>query len=133
VLETIQQNTVGISASMPLFDWGRTNSQVKAARDQAASYEKKRDQAVLDLTRDWRKAVDLLASLQDQQAFNRRSVEESKELVSLVYESYKNGRSSFLEVQSANFRAQQAAVLSARTDVQVLIQRALLSAFSKED
>ncbi len=133
IFETIQQNTVGLYASMPLFDWGRTRAQSKAAGDQADAWEKRRDQVLSDLGRDWAKTRDLLASLSDQQAFNRQSIAETKELAALAYDSFKNGRASFLEVQSANLRALQAAVLAARTDVQILVQRAYLSALSKED
>jgi outer membrane protein TolC len=133
VLETIQQNMVGVSASMPLFDWGRTLSQSRAASDQALAFEKRRDQAVSDLKRDWLKAQDQLRSLEDQRALNQQSVAETMELAGLAYDSYKNGRIGFTEVQSANLRALQAAVMAARTDVQVLVQRALVAALSKED
>jgi len=133
VFETIQQNMVGVSASMPLFDWGRTLSQSRAASDQAQAYEKRRDRVVLDLQRDWLKTQDQLKSLEDQHELNRQSVAETKELAGLAYDSYKNGRIGFTEVEKANLKALQAAVQAARTDVQVLVQRALLAGLSKED
>lgn len=133
VLETIQQNMVGVSASMPLFDWGRTLAQARAASDQARAYEKRRDQALSDLSRDWSKATDQLRSLEDQRSLNEQSVKETRELAGLAYESYKSGRIGFTEVETANLRALQAAILAARTDVQILVQRALVAALSKED
>jgi len=62
-----------------------------------------------------------------------RASAEAEELAGLVYESYKAGRSTFIEVQSANLRELEAKVQSAKTDVQILIQLAVLSSLSKEN
>ncbi len=131
VLETIQQNTVAVSASMPLWDWGRTINQSAEARDQSLTYEKQRDQSLTDLGRNWDMAQDQLQGLLDQQKLNNQYVSEAEQLAKLVYQSYQSGRSSFLDVQSANLREMEAKVQSVRTDIQVLIQMATLSALSK--
>ena len=48
----------------------------------------------------------------------------------MTYESYQAGRSTFLEVQSANLRVLEINVASARNDAQLLIQLAILDSLS---
>jgi outer membrane protein TolC len=133
VLEDIQQNMVGAQVSMPLFDWGRTRASASASRETAAAHEARRDAALADAQRDWHKARDTLLSLEDQSQLDREVVANARELASLIYASYRSGRASLLEVQSVNLGSLQAQVQSARTQVQILVQRSLLIALSKEE
>jgi outer membrane protein TolC len=127
-LSTINQNTFGASISLPLFESGKTELQAKEQVRRSLAMEKNRLQAEDDLLRDWGKAKDRLESLGAQQEINREAVKESEELSALVYSSYKAGRSTYIEVQSANLRTLKAKVQSARTDMQILIQLAALAA-----
>jgi hypothetical protein len=61
---------------------------------------------------------------------NREAVRESDELAGLIYDSYKAGTSTFLEVQSSNLRQLQSKVRVASTDIQILIQFAILDSLS---
>ena len=133
VLESFHQNMAGISASFPLFESGRTASEARDLNSHAMSADSRREAVLRDLKRDRLKAGDQLLSLKTQREINRRASAEAEELAGLVYESYKAGRSTFIEVQSANLRELEAKVQSAKTDVQILIQLAVLSSLSKEN
>jgi outer membrane protein TolC len=130
ILETIQQNTVGVSVSMPLFDWGRIVNDSDSKQKQAQAYLKDLDQAKADLWRDWNKAQDVMKSLRYQSRVNQTAVSETDELARLMYGAYQAGGARFLEVESANVRVLQARIFSIRNDIQILMQLAVLSSLS---
>ena len=78
--ETIQQNIVSVTASMPIFDWGQILDDSDAKRKQSQAYLKNLDQAKTDLWRDWHKAQDQLRSIRYQQGLNETAVAETQEL-----------------------------------------------------
>jgi outer membrane protein TolC len=133
VLETIHQSAIGVSLSLPLFEGWRVTEEIGRQRMQARAFDERRSQAVIDLDRESRQAEDQLAGLRAQQEFNRAAVSETEELARLVYESYQSGRSTFLEVQTANLRALEAKMQAARTDAQTLAQLAVLRSLSSEE
>jgi len=128
--QTFQQNTVSLTASMPLFDWGQILDDSDAKRKQSQAYLKNLDQAKSDLTRDWNKAQDQLRSLNFQQTINQTAVTETDELARLTYSSYRAGSSKFLEVQTANYQALNAKVQAISNEVQMLMQLSVLSSLS---
>jgi outer membrane protein TolC len=130
ILETIQQNTVGVSVSLPLFDWGRIVNDSDSKQKQAKAYLKDLDQARSDLMRDWNKAQDQLRALRFQKSLNQTAVSETEELARLTYGAYQAGGVRFLEVESANVRAIQAKIISLRNDIQILMQLSVLSSLS---
>jgi outer membrane protein TolC len=127
VLESVTQKSVGLTASLPLFEGRQTARAVSEQKHLAGAAESRRELASEELKRDWDTARDALGSLRAQQAVDERSVVETEELTRLVYLSYKGGRSTYLEVQSANLRALEAKVQAARTRAQVLIQLSALA------
>ncbi|PIR14925.1 MAG: hypothetical protein COV48_17210 [Elusimicrobia bacterium CG11_big_fil_rev_8_21_14_0_20_64_6] len=127
VLESVTQKSVGLTASLPLFEGRRTARAVSERRHAAAAAESRRDLASEEIRRDWGVARDELGSLRAQQAVDARSVAETEELSRLIYLSYKAGRSNYLDVQSANLRELEAKVQAARTRAQVLIRLATLA------
>ena len=133
LLETINQNTVGIFASLPLFENGRTRRQAAELEAQAKAGDWRREEARRDLARDWLKAKDQLAGLKAQREINRQAASEASELSRLTYESYKAGRATYLEVQSANLRELESRVQCARTDTQFVMQLAMLASLSEKE
>lgn len=127
VLESVTQKSVGLTASLPLFEGRQTARAVSEQRHLAGAAESRRDLASEELKRDWDTARSALASLRSQQAVDEKSVAETEELARLIYLSYKAGRSNYLEVQSGNLRALEAKVQAARTRAQVLIQLSALA------
>ncbi|MCB4756556.1 MAG: TolC family protein [Elusimicrobia bacterium] len=131
IKESFTQNTLAASASWPLFESGRVANNVKEQKGREEASLKQRDQVLLNLQRDWDKAQDQLKGLRVQEEIIQQSVKETKELADLTYDSYQAGRSSYLEVQTANLRALDAHVQFAQTKVQILIQLAVLDALGK--
>lgn len=127
VLESVTQKSVGLTASLPLFEGRQTARAAREISHQAAAAERRGDLASEELSRDWDQARATLGSLREQEAVDERSVAETDELARLVYLSYKAGRSNYLEVQNANLRALESKVSAARTRVQVRIQLSILA------
>lgn len=133
VLEDINQRTVGVVASLPIFEGFRRVRAARDQREQARGWEDRRDAAAADLARDWRKAQDALAGLRVQRTTNRRAAEEAGELARLMYDAYKTGQARLIEVQTANLGVLQARVQETRTKAEMLVQFALIRSLAKED
>lgn len=131
-LEQIHQNSFGVTLTWSIFEAGRISNDVKEKQSLAQASDYKKEQAQIDLTRDWQKALQSLALLRSQQEVHRVATEESQTIAKLVYSSYKAGKANFLEVQSANLRALDSKIQSAKTEVQILMQLAVLSNLVEE-
>ena len=125
--ESVLQKTVGLTASVPLFEGRRTSREADRRERAATAAERRRDLAVELLARDWDKARTALAALRDQQTLDATAVIESDELARLIYLAYQGGRRSYLEVQTYDLTALQAKVAAAQTRAQILIQLATLA------
>ncbi len=126
-LKTVQQNTLNFGLKMPIFDWGLISHQARSQQHQASAAEEQRRQLIVDLNRDLGQAQDRIAALKAQRSTCAAAVRDAAESASLIYEAYKAGQLTFLEVQRANLRSLTAKVEAARTDVQLLTQIARLS------
>jgi outer membrane protein TolC len=131
VLENVNQKSAYVSATMPLFAFGQAWAQTGEQEKNAQAGREREAQLCSDMKRDWLKARDSLASLKDLKEIYALSVKETQELYRLVYDAYKNGSSSYLEVQDASVHALQAKVQAARIDVQILIQLAILDSMGE--
>ena len=130
ILEQINQNTVFVGLSMPLFDGNRIRHLVAQNLMEAQSARYRKDQLMVDIQRDFAKARELLDSLREQQKLAKQDVLRSEEAARLYYESYKAGSINLIDVQSANVRALLAKVSAARIDAQILNQLFILKALS---
>ena len=123
-LERVHQNSVGATLTWSLFEFGRIHYDAAEKRSLADAAEGRKRQLEIDLARDWRKTLDQIAALNDQRETHRLSIEQSEKLVDLIYQSYRAGHSSFLEVQSSNLAALNAKIAGRRNEIQILIQTA---------
>ena len=130
LLETVQQNTLTLTASVPLFEASKSKRQADEQNHIAAATDSARQQSFDELKKDWLDARDQFDALQDQQALDQDSVSETGEISRLKYGMYKAGSITFTEVQSANLDALQAKVAAARTQAQLLIRLATLDSLS---
>jgi outer membrane protein len=128
----VVQKTVGLTASMPLFEERRTSRQADRQKRLANAADRRRDLAIEQLSRDWDKARAALAALRDQEALDVTAVVESAELARLIYLAYQGGRRSYLDVQTYDLTALQAKVAAAQTRAQILIQLATLAQLSAQ-
>ncbi len=125
--EYVTQKTVGITASVPLFEGRRTSRQAERQKRLANAADRRRDLAIEQLSRDWDKARSALLALRDQAELDTTAVVESAELARLIYLAYQGGRRSYLEVQTYDLTALQAKVAAAQTRAQILIQLTTLA------
>jgi outer membrane protein TolC len=133
VLETVHQNTFAVNGSLSLFEFGRIKNQVTEQDKLALSGDWQLQSNLLSVQVSWQKARDQMAELRSEEVLDLQAVKETGELAHLVYEAYRAGRSNYLEVQSANYRALGAKIQAARTHVQMLIQLALLDSLSENE
>lgn len=126
VTERVFQNSVGVAASVPLFEASKSSSEAAEKAHMADAYKSKMEQAEIDITRDFMNARDQLENLKLQDAIMKENVHKAEELAKLYYTSYKAGRSSFLELQSANLGLLESKVLLARNRCLMLIQMAIM-------
>ncbi len=128
---SFNQNAVGVAASFPLFEAGRTKKMSEEQSRRAEALRMQARQSEQDLERDWAKASDRLKGLLLQKEINKQYAGQAEELAKIVYKSFMAGRSTCLEVQSADNRALEAKTESVRTDIGILIQLATLENMSK--
>jgi outer membrane protein TolC len=133
VLEEINQRALVAVVSFPVFEWGRRGREEWEQREKAKSFDERRNQASVELARDWKKASDALAGLAVQRELNRQASAETQELARLTYEAYKTGQARFTEVQAANLRALEARVQEVRTRAETLVQLAVIRSLSMEE
>ncbi|MCM2322022.1 MAG: TolC family protein [Oligoflexia bacterium] len=130
--ESVWQNTVGVSLSMPLYEAHRARSLSAQKASEALASEKRGEQLRTDLERDWQKAKLQLESYKEQRELAQEAARHAAEIADLIYASYKAGRTNLLDVQSANNRTLEARVLLARIQAQILLQAAALRALTEE-
>jgi outer membrane protein TolC len=129
----VTQKTIGLTASVPLFEMRQTARLSSRQEHLAAAAERQSDLAAEQLVRDWDKARESLASLRDEQVVDDREAAEAAELAHLVYLSYKGGRSTYLDVQTYDLAALTAKVAAAKTRAQTLIQLATLAELAAKE
>lgn len=132
VHEEITQNQAGAVARWPLFEGGRVSREVQAKESLAQATEDRRRQTEEDLYRDWQRARERLAGFREEELIIQESVEQRRRLAQLVYETYKLGRATFLEVQAANLGLLQEQVQAVKAEVEILSELALLSSLTTE-
>ena len=130
-LYSFDQNAVGVSVSLPLFEGGKTAAQSQEQLRHADALDQRRLDSADTLVRDFAKAKDQYFALAAQQVINRQEATEAEEAARLTYDSYKSGRSTYLEVQDANLRTLSAKTQIASADAQMLIELALMASMGK--
>ncbi len=131
-LERVQQNTVSVGLSVPLFEFSRSRNEASEKSQLALALQTRTQSLEKDYERDLEKVRIQLRTLESQKETLSTLSEEATQLASLIYSAYQNGRSSFLEVQSANLRVLDARVQLARNQVQILVSRAQLQSLVNE-
>lgn len=130
VHEVIQQNTLGAAARWPLFEGGRSFREAAEQEALATAAEARRARAEDERRSAWAQAREKLAGLTEEEETQRRLVDRRRDIAAVVYDSYKAGRASYLEVESANTTLLSARVQAARLTVEILTQLALIDRWS---
>ncbi len=132
VLNQINQNTIGLTLSLPLYLGDPTWHLAASKRLEAESAKHRAAQLKTDINRDFSKAREMLDSLREQQKLAAQDVSQSAEAARLYYSSYKAGKANLTDVETANNQALQSKVGAARIDAQILNQMIALMALSGE-
>jgi len=109
-------NIFSVGFSLPIWDWEQNSGLADKYLNEAKSQEKKKAQKFTDILRDNTKAADAITSLEDQQEISETASREAEEIARLTYQSYTAGKSTYLEVQSANLKLVQARVNTAEIE-----------------
>jgi len=108
VLEQIQQNSMLISLSMPIWDGGAIASRRNAESAIAYSYEAKAHKIENELLRDWNKWSTELRYLKNIKEVAKKLRIEAEKVASINLKAYRAGQIKFTEVESANFKELEA-------------------------
>lgn len=97
----LDQEVVGITFSIPIFDWGMGRGRVKEAQAQAAVVEAQVEQAENDYRRQVYTAVGQFNSQRQQCMASERASSVASERYSLVMERFRRGTASVMELNTA--------------------------------
>lgn len=128
--ELVTQQTTSANVSVPLFAFGGIQAKADAQQANADAQSQLLGSATTDLERDYHIARDRLEALKDQRDLQTLAAKQAAQLRDLVYQSYKVGGSTFLEVQSSSLKSLQANLALAITETQMLIELADLAALT---
>lgn len=133
VLNQINQNTIGLTLSLPLYLGDPMWHLAESKRRESQAAKHRALQLQTDLNRDYLKSSELLTSLREQQKLASLDVLQSEEAAKLYYSSYQAGRGNLTDVQNANNQALGSKVGAARINAQILNQLITLMALSGEN
>jgi outer membrane protein TolC len=128
--ELITQQSTSANVSVPLYAFGGIQAKADAQQAHADAQGQLLGSATTDLERDYHIARDRLEALKDQRDLQTLAAKQAAQLRDLVYQSYKVGGSTFLEVQSSSLKSLQANLALAITETQMLIELADLAALT---
>lgn len=107
-LTSFNQNTVGITLSMPLFDGGEISHNAGEKHNQALALK----QLALNEERNMNESIQLVMkridNLTEQNEIIQKKIIESNEISKLLYKSYLEGHTTFIEVERANVKSREA-------------------------
>ena len=131
--KNIIQNTIGVTLSVPFYEGDASKSRSALKLNEALSSEFLKKQKLSDLTRDFIRARDSISSLLMQRSVSLQSVQDARMVESLTFQSYKNGKIRYLDVQDANLKLLEAEVSYAQIQSKILMETAVLSYLSSLD
>ncbi len=128
----LYQNTIGVMASVPLFEAGKSAEKSKQDKAMVEVAHQHKEEATEDLNRDFLKTRDQLAELADQKKIDFKMLTETSELSRIVYAAYKVGHVPIIEVQDSDLRALESSIQTARTQARISIEIATLDYIAGE-
>jgi len=131
--ETITQKSAGVSASLPLFEFGRVSDDVASQKRLAVAAALRRDERVAAMAEEWLSGWDRLRGLIAQEAILLRAASETGELARITFDSYRSGGIGHVEVENANFRALETQVALAQAQVGIASLQAALGSMAEPD
>ncbi|HAF94976.1 MAG: hypothetical protein A2X34_07260 [Elusimicrobia bacterium GWC2_51_8] len=131
-LYSFNQNTAGLSLSLPLFEGGKSSLKARESSLAADAALERSVEARNIVERDFYKARDAFMRLDVQQKINIEAVDRAGEAAELAYGAYKAGGATYLEVENANLRVLSAKTTVASATAEMLYQLAVMASLAKE-
>lgn len=129
--ERVWQNTIGVNVSVPIYDFGLRNAtmsqklaEVKTAELQKSLVERDFDELFLTTT-------DKIRSLKSQIEITNSAIDINENQSHLIEVNFKNGASTYLEVERAHNQVLEARTTLFRLKAMLIIQYSILSYLSE--
>jgi outer membrane protein len=120
-LSQFNQNSVGVTMSIPLFDGGEISHNVSEKQNQALALRHQ----VINEQRNLIESIQLLMkridNLTEQNEIIQKKIIESNEISELIYKSYQEGRATFIEVERANVKSREAKLNLSSNEYQITL------------
>jgi outer membrane protein len=104
--------TIGIRIDVPIFDGGRTRSEVQVATSQVRQAEMQLSDLRAAVEKDVRQALDNLATREDQMRAAQKNLDLAQRELSLAQDRFQNGVADNIEVTSAQTALENARQVS---------------------
>jgi outer membrane protein len=108
----VQNRSVGLSFTIPLYDWGERDSRIKSAQISLKSSQMNADENKTDITLSVRSAVRSLKNTSTQIEIAQQNVQNAQRTYDINFERYKNG-----DITSLTLSQYQDQLTSAKTSV----------------
>ncbi len=104
IKEDIHQNVVGLTLSMPLFDGGEISHSIQEKRANSDSFKAMARAQNTSLLALYTVTLEKIRNLKEQKNVLEKKVQDSDEIAKLIFQSYMDGRATFIEVERANIK-----------------------------
>lgn len=110
-IKEIHQNAIGIKLSMPLFDGGtiRKSSELKMAQSKTLEYQK--EDIYFSKVYTTMSLQEKVSLLEEEQKLIKLKIEDTNKISNLVFDRYKAGKITFLDVERANSKYRESRLL----------------------
>ncbi|MDR3049811.1 MAG: TolC family protein [Elusimicrobiota bacterium] len=130
-IETINQNTAAISMSAPIYQFSKSQKLSRQNNLRAQSYIFTKEEIIAELKKLFEFSKQKTTYLLEQRSLNADIISRAKTAAELMYKSYLSGNARFLEVDALNVMVMQAQADEINTDIEILIQLAIIRSLSK--
>lgn len=120
-LAQFNQNSVGITLSMPLFDGGEISHNIGEKQNLAMALKHQALNEERNLNESIQMLMTRIDNLTEQNEIIQKKIIESNEISNLLYRSYLDGRTTFLEVERANVKSREAQLNLSSNEYQITL------------
>lgn len=131
-LEKINQNTIGLNVSIPLYEGRKSTSDFQEKHHTSLGLLNKKDETIKQLNNEFQKNIEQIKALREKTQIYQEVAQNAEEKARLVYDSYSAGKLSFIEVQSANLQMLESKIQSSFNQIQLNIYCSQIASFVED-
>ncbi len=120
--ETIQQNMVSATLTIPIFEWSKTRNEASRQEFILEALKNRKESLLKTIIKEKSNAENILDSLYIQEGIIKESIDKAVKLANIVYSNFRAGRINYLEVQAANHKVLESKIQLARLHFDILAQ-----------